>query len=176
MNGALVYGGNGGGNGAIFDAVTATSGAVTYIGASGGSNVTLGGAASHIVGLVKGSITAANATGSNTFFLSSGDISVADGSGPTAIVTGTGNETLSPGAGTTLLIVQAQLSTRRQFTIANFNGSHDFINLSAFPAGAQAAAFASEKISGANNVTVTLTDGTTILFNNPQNLNSFSFT
>jgi hypothetical protein len=167
--GALIFGAGG-------DSIVSPTGPLTFLG-FGSAAVTLGGSASNLVALASGDVDASQSSGSNTFF-DNGSVSIAGGSGATAIVAGSGNSTLNPGGGETLILVGDLTSTQRTLTIGDFNGARDFIGLEGFASNAGALAFQSETISSTpsgSDTTVTLLDGTRIVFENPQNLASFSF-
>jgi phospholipase/lecithinase/hemolysin len=173
-----VVGGNGplnatlgGGGGVIYGAPTggnllfSGSGPASLVG--GGSADTLIASGSSNDLLVAGggneTLNASGSTGFNVLFGGTGNDSISGGSGPDIISAGTGNETLSGGGGTNVYFFFADPGTSRVDTITDFNPTSNQIGLYGFAPGADAAALASAVTTG-GNTTVSLTDGTSIVF------------
>jgi hypothetical protein len=168
--GALIFGSGG-------DTISSTAGGPLTDLEFGTAAITLGGVANNLIAINNGTINPAASSGSNTIF-DNGSASIVGGSGPTAIVVGTQNSTLTAGSGSNLFVISALARTSRQFLINNFNDAQDFIDLVGYASSAPAAAYKSEVTTSTSfgpDVTVTLLDGTKIVFQTPANLASFSF-
>jgi Ca2+-binding RTX toxin-like protein len=170
QGGGLVFGSPGGG-----DVLESGPGTAILVGGGDGDQVIATGAGNDTLIADAGAETlnGAAGTGNLVLFGGSGPDALTGGSASNLVIMGTGNETLTSG-GSDNFVLSALPSTARVDLFANFNTATDAIGLFGFGGNADAAALASATTSG-GNTTVTLSDGTTLVFAGGPTLTSNNF-
>jgi phospholipase/lecithinase/hemolysin len=173
VGGGLVFGSPGGA-----DNLTAGGGTAILVGGGAGDLLTASGAANDtlIAGAGAETLNGSASSGSLVFFGGAGADCITGGTGNSLFVAGSGNETLTAGAGTNAFIFAATPGTTRTDVINNFNPTNSAIGLFGYGGepGADNAALASATTAG-GNTTVSLTDGTSIVFTGAPTLHSYNF-
>ncbi|NPD65224.1 calcium-binding protein [Lichenicola cladoniae] len=159
--------------------VNSGAGAATVFGANG-SNITYTGHGMVIAGSGNETLNGSGSTQGFIGFISNqstaaGD-SISGGSGDDTLVAGIGNQTLSGGAGMNQFIIAANgTAGNASITISDFGSSAgNMVQLYGYGANEVAKTLSTAVVSG-SNTTVTLSDKSTITFNNVTNLKSGSF-
>ena len=158
--GGLYFGGTGGNNRMVSGA-----GPVTMFGGGSGDVLVATGGATDLLAARAGSetLTGAGSTGNNAFFAGSGADLLIGGSGTNSFTAGSGSSTMVGGSGLNLFVFNAGVSAGQAETIQNWNPARDFVSLQGFGPGAGAAAVKGAS-QGNGNTTVTLADGTHVIF------------
>jgi phospholipase/lecithinase/hemolysin len=171
--GGLAFGSPNGGN-----TLTTGSGSAILVGGGSGDELSATGAGNDTL-IAAGGAETLNGTagsGSNVFFGGSGADCIVGGTGGTVILAGSGNETLTGGSASNAYLFTAIAGTTRTDLITNFNPATSAIGLFGYGSepAADAAALASATVAG-GSTTVTLTDGTHIVFAGAPTLHSYNF-
>jgi Ca2+-binding RTX toxin-like protein len=170
QGGGLGFGSPGGG-----DVLESGPGTAILVGGGEGDQVIATGAGNDtlLAGGGAETLNGAAGTGNLVLFGGSGADVLTGGSASNLVIMGTGNETLTSG-GSDNFVLSAMPGTGRVDFFANFNTAHDAVGLFGFGDNADAAALASATTSG-GNTTVTLNDGTTLVFAGGPTLASYNF-
>lgn len=172
--GGGLYAGGSGGNNLIF----AGTGANTVFGGGSGDLLVANGSSQVIVaGVGNETLTGATETGGNVFYggsAAAGSTQITGGAGNDVIFAGLGRETLAGGGGADLFAFAAGRGGGTD-VIADFNAAAgDRVTLQGYGANAAGQALAGASV-GAGGTTVSLTDGTQILFAGVTNLSASNF-
>jgi Ca2+-binding RTX toxin-like protein len=179
-SGATVVGGSGsetvtGGSGSLYatggaagnNLLTAGSGAATLFGGGGGDTLTAAGSAPQALYAGSGNetLTGGTATGADTFAGGSGTDQITGGLGADTYVGGTGQATVNAVGSSNLFRFVDGSSGGSMLVNDLTNASQVHISLAGYGPNEAATALAGQ-VSGANSVTLTLSDNTTITFQN----------
>lgn len=170
-SGALIFGGAN-----VANNLSTGTGSSTVVGFGTGDNVTATGPGNNLIEVAgpSSTVNGGGSTGSNTYFAFGANDVIATGSGASAVAveSAAGNTTLVAGSGpSTFYIVAA--AAARTVTFQNFNGG-DVVTLQFYPGGTGASALSQASISGGNE-TVSLPDGTQLVFQGFTGLNPSNF-
>lgn len=175
----VVFGGAGGG--AFFagqgggSTLVGQAGASTLVGRAEGDVLFAGGAGQNVLfaGAGNETLTGGGSTGANIYVAGSGRTLASGGSGDETFFAGSGSATLAGGAGRDLFVV-SNGAAGRTVTIADFTAGQDRVSLQGYAANAIPAALATARTAG-GATTVSLTDGTQVVFAGVGNLAASSF-
>jgi hypothetical protein len=184
------------GGGGPLNANLGAGGGIAYGSPNGGNTLATGSGTAILVGGGEGDVLTATGNGNDTLVAGGGDETLngaanngnlvlfggpgsdvmTGGTGTNLFIAESGNETLTGGGSTNSYLFIATAGTTRTDVITNFNTNTDAIGLFGYGSepGADAAALASATTSG-GNTTVSLTDGTHIVFTGVTQLHSYNF-
>jgi Ca2+-binding RTX toxin-like protein len=153
--------------------VNSGTGTATIFGSSGGNiNLVGGGAATVVAGLGNETLNASGSTGSVVVYGTPagtvpGSSLIIAGSGNDTLVAGggPGATTMTGGSGTDTFVFFKQASAGGPDIIANFTAS-DRVFIEGYASTGSASALVNSAAVGSGNVTLTLSDGTTVTFAN----------
>ncbi|MBC7800361.1 MAG: 5'-nucleotidase C-terminal domain-containing protein [Gemmatimonadaceae bacterium] len=174
-----VFGGAGGGEffagfGGNSSIVGGTGGA-TMVGRANGDQLFATGAARNVLiaGAGNETLSGGGSTGANIYVAGSGTTAVFGGAGDETFFAGTGSASFAGGAGRDLFVVRSG-GTGRTITLQDFSAGQDQVSFQGYAGNAIPAALATASTAG-GSTTISLTDGTRVVFSNVGSLSASSF-
>jgi hypothetical protein len=172
--GGVAYGGTGGGD----TLSTSSASQSVLVGGGNGDVLTATGSGNDylVAGYGSTTLNGAGGTGNLVFYGGAGPDAIIGGAGTNLFVAEPGSETLTGGGTANNTIMISFGPTTRTDVFTNFDPAHDAIGLYGYGTqqDADAAALASATASG-GTTTVSLSDGTTLVFLGAPTLNSYNF-
>ena len=173
-----VFGGAGGGE--FFagtggsSSLVGGSGGGTFVGRANGDQLFATGSARTVLiaGAGNETLSGGGSTGANVYVAGSGTTLAVGGSGDETFFTGGGDATFGGGAGRDLFVIRS--GGARTITLADFTAGQDQVSFQGYAANVIPAALATASTSG-GSTSISLTDGTRVVFSGVGSLAASSF-